>query len=112
MQAERFAGELDGASGIDLDPRKLLLGTERAELDGETLLRDIAAGCLDDADRVVQDQRAERERAASAFEDDPQRARSAAVDPGDPRADGTLGKARGGHRARRRRSRRRGDASL
>src|SRR5439155_1628782 len=75
------------------DPRGLLRGTQGGKLSLEPPLGDPAACDLEDTGGVVDDQRAERGAAEAALEEDPERARAAAVDARDPRARGALGRA-------------------
>src|SRR5205823_5374688 len=102
MEGERLGDEAERARGIALDPRKLLGRTECGQLGFEPPLGDLAARDLEDAGRVVDDQRAERGPAEGALEEDPEGARAAAVDARNPRARGALD-----DRARRRPRRRR-----
>src|SRR5439155_15877244 len=54
----------------------------------EALPGDVAYGRVEDADLIVEDERAETKRAERALEEDPRRARPGAVDAGEPRANG------------------------
>ena len=93
VQIERLRHEPAGAGGITVHPGELLVLAQRAELPLEALARDRAARHLEDARLVVEDQRAQRQAAAEpALEEDPDGARAAAVDAGQP----------GAHRALRR----------
>ena len=91
VQRERLAHERAGAGRVGLDPRQLLMLAQQAQLGVEALPGDGAACRLEDADLVVEDERAELELAAEpAFEEDPDRAGSGAVDAGQPRSNGAL----------------------
>src|SRR5262249_1544817 len=111
MTGERFGHETGGSLGIDFDPGKLLRRRQLGQLALEALLGDIAASRVEDADLVVEDQRAEPKRAERALEEDPRRARPGAIDAGEPRSNRT-GLAVRTERASRRRGRRHRHAAL
>jgi hypothetical protein len=64
MQGQRLADEGDRAGGLDLQPRQLLRGAQRGQLRLQPFLADLAAGGVENADLVVDDERAERRRTA------------------------------------------------
>jgi len=106
MQREGGVHGGHGARRRHLDPRQLLVGAQGGELRVEAFTRDLAAGDLEDADDVVEDERAQRGPAEAAIEQNPHRARAGAVDAGQPRANRLL-RASGHDRAPRRSRRRR-----
>src|SRR5262249_36325767 len=76
--------------GIALDPGELPGRGQVAQLALETLAGNRATRRVEDSDLVVEDQRAEPERAERVLEQDPCRARAAAIDPREPGAQGVL----------------------
>src|SRR2546428_12181652 len=88
MTGERLGHEPGRSPRVDLDPGQLLRCSELGELALEALPCDVASGRVEDADLIVEDERAETKRAERALEEDPRRARPGAVDAGEPRANG------------------------
>src|SRR5947199_186446 len=88
MTGERLRHEPGRSPRVDLDPGQLLRCGELGELALEALPGDVASGRVEDADLIVEDERAETKRTERALEEDPRRARPGAVDAGEPRANG------------------------
>ena len=80
VERERFGDESARDLRRGLEPRELLIGAQGRELAVETLTGDASARDLENARRVVDDQRAELETAECAVEENPHRARAAPVD--------------------------------
>src|SRR2546425_1448528 len=88
MTGERLGDETRRPLGIGLDPWQFLRRGQLGELTLEALPGDVATGHVEDADLVVEDQRAETKRAERALEEDPGRAGPGAVDAGEPGSNG------------------------
>src|SRR5207249_12103700 len=101
MTGERLGHEPGRAPRVDLDPGQLLRCSELGELALEALPGDVASGRVEDADLIVEDERAETKRAERALEEEPRRARPGAVDAGEPRANGAWSALRGEWKGRR-----------
>jgi hypothetical protein len=74
MQGQRLADEGHRACGLDLQPRQLLRGPQCGQLGLQPLPADLAAGGVENADLVIDDERAERVTAERAVEQHPHRA--------------------------------------
>src|SRR3989441_12327087 len=88
MTGERLGHEPGRSPRVDLDPGQLLRCSELGELAFEALPGDVASGRVEEADLIVEDERAETKRAERALEEDPRRPRPGAVDAAEPRANG------------------------